>query len=188
MSQARFFQSTPSNAERGGSSGSVSEPAPGEDFEVTLFSDGACSGNPGPGGWAFLLRHDKSGKVLERAGAEPETTNNRMELQAVIEGLKALKRRTKVLIVTDSQYVKKGMCEWLPGWRSRGWRRKTSSGFEPLKNSDLWQELDGLLARHEVACKHVRGHSGHPENERCDELAVEAYRRLSSKHSSPDFI
>jgi ribonuclease HI len=146
--------------------------------EVLLFTDGACSGNPGPGGWAFILRHIASGKCLEKSGAETETTNNRMELRAVIEGLSALKRRTRVRIVTDSAYVKNGITEWIKGWKANQWRRKTSSGLKPVKNVDLWQALDQLIQKHDTELKKVKGHSGHPENERCDELAVAAYQNL----------
>lgn len=149
--------------------------------DVTLFSDGACSGNPGPGGWAFLLRHETTGKELERSGAEPHTTNNRMELQAVIEGLKALKRPTRVHIVTDSSYVKNGLESWMAGWKSRNWKRKTSNGLKPVKNVDLWQELDRLIEIHQASFEQVRGHQGHPENERCDVLAVAAYKELAAE-------
>ncbi len=140
---------------------------------VELYTDGACSGNPGPGGWAFILRHPASGKEIERSGAEPETTNNRMELMAVIRGLEALKRRSSVDVMTDSMYVLKGLTEWMPKWKAAGWRR----GRKPLKNVELWQRLDELLQRHDVRLKYVPGHSGHDENERCDELAVAAYQR-----------
>ncbi len=146
--------------------------------EVTLYSDGACSGNPGPGGWALILRHEPTGKELEKSGAEAMTTNNRMELQAVIEGLKALKRPTRVHVVTDSAYVKNGLETWLPGWKARNWKRKTSGGLKPVKNVELWQELDLLIQKHEATFEQVRGHAGHPENERCDELAVQAYKAL----------
>ncbi|REJ72746.1 MAG: ribonuclease HI [Planctomycetota bacterium] len=139
---------------------------------VTLFTDGACSGNPGPGGWAYILRHPASGKEKEQAGGAELTTNNQMELTAVIEGLKALTAPAKVTVVTDSTYVAKGCREWLPGWKRNGWRRKEGRRFKPLKNSELWQAIDELLARHEVRFSIVKGHSGHPENERCDELAV----------------
>lgn len=146
--------------------------------EVILYTDGACSGNPGPGGWAFILVHLPTGKQLERSGAEAETTNNRMELQAVIEGLKALKRSTAVRLVTDSSYVEQGLRDWMPRWKSHGWRRKVSDGYKPVKNLELWQELDGLQAGHDLEFERVRGHAGHPENERCDELAVQAYKDL----------
>ncbi len=145
--------------------------------EVVLFTDGACSGNPGPGGWAYILRHPKSGKEREACGADPQTTNNRMELTAVIRGLAALKRPTTVEVVTDSVYVGKGLSEWLPKWKAKGWRRREGQHFKPVKNEDLWRELDQLLSRHAVRFRHVRGHSGHPENERCDALAVAAYQK-----------
>jgi ribonuclease HI len=141
---------------------------------VLLFTDGACRGNPGPGGWAFILRHPASGKEKELAGGVAATTNNQMELQAVISGLRALSRRSKVEVVTDSAYVMKGAREWLPGWKRNGWRRREGKQLKPVKNVELWQELDELLTRHVVTWKHVRGHQGHPENERCDELAVAA--------------
>jgi ribonuclease HI len=146
--------------------------------EVLLFTDGACSGNPGPGGWAFILRHVPSGKETESSGSIGETTNNRMELQAIIEGLKKLKRRSAVRVVTDSSYVKNGITQWIHGWKARGWMRKTSSGLKPVKNVDLWKELDQLINYHSATFEHIRGHAGHPENERCDELAVAAYREL----------
>ncbi len=149
----------------------------GDKAEVQLFSDGACSGNPGPGGWAFILRHPKSGKELEGSGGERETTNNRMELTAVIRGLELLKRPTTVEVVTDSAYVGKGMSEWLPKWKANGWRRKEKGRLVEIKNEDLWRRLDELLQMHRVQFVHVRGHSGHPENERCDTLAVAAYQK-----------
>ena len=152
----------------------MSKPTP----EVQLFTDGACSGNPGPGGWAFVLRHPATGKELERSGGERETTNNRMEMTAVIRGLEALRRRTHVEVVTDSTYVGKGFSEWLPKWKANGWRRREGDQFKPIKNEDLWRELDALLAKHEVSFTHVRGHQGHPENERCDTLAVAAYQKF----------
>ena len=146
--------------------------------EVTLFTDGACSGNPGPGGWAYILHHNPSGKRIEAFGAEEATTNNRMEMSAVIEGLSRLKRPARVHVITDSSYVQKGITEWIPNWKARGWRRKTSSGLEPVKNLELWQLLEELTNKHEVTFELVRGHAGHPENERCDELAVQAYKDL----------
>lgn len=142
--------------------------------EVVLFTDGACKGNPGPGGWAYILRHPASGKEREVAGGNPQTTNNQMELQAVIEGLKALSRPTRVEVVTDSSYVAKGSAEWLPGWKRNGWRRKEGTQWKPVKNVEFWQELDELLGRHQVRFKLIKGHAGHVENERCDVLAVEA--------------
>ncbi|NMC20026.1 MAG: ribonuclease HI, partial [Thermogutta sp.] len=146
--------------------------------QVLLYSDGACSGNPGPGGWAFILRHPASGKEMVQSGAEPETTNNRMELTAVIRGLEALRRPSRVTVITDSQYVGKGFSEWLPGWRANGWMRKVKGKPVPVKNDDLWRRLAELLDQHDVRFQHVYGHTGHAENERCDQLAVEAYRKL----------
>jgi len=145
--------------------------------EVILFTDGACSGNPGPGGWAFILRHPASGKEMECHGAERETTNNRMEMTAVIRGLEALKRPTRVELLSDSQYVGKGLSDWMPKWKANGWRRREGKQLKPVKNEDLWRRLDELLARHQVKFTHVRGHAGHPENERCDTLAVAAYQK-----------
>lgn len=139
---------------------------------VQLFTDGACSGNPGPGGWAFVLRHPASGKELEGSGGLAETTNNQMELQAVISGLGVLKSRSRVEVVTDSSYVSKGAMEWLPGWKRNGWARKEKGKLKPLLNEELWRALDALLQRHEVGFQWIRGHAGHPENERCDALAV----------------
>ena len=145
--------------------------------EVRLFADGACSGNPGPGGWAFILKHPGSGKELEKSGGQRETTNNRMELTAVIRGLEALKRPTSVELITDSMYVGKGLTEWLPKWKSNGWRRREGKRLVEIKNEDLWRQLDELLGRHKIKFTHVRGHAGHPENERCDALAVAAYQK-----------
>ncbi len=147
------------------------------DPEVLLFTDGACSGNPGPGGWAFLLRHPRSAKELEDSGGEEETTNNRMELMAVIQGLAALKRAAHVEVLTDSVYVGKGISEWLPKWKANGWRRKDGRRWVPIKNEDLWRQLDELLAKHDITYTRVAGHSGHPENDRVDELAVQAYQK-----------
>ena len=144
--------------------------------EVILFTDGACSGNPGPGGWGFILRHPQSGKEIERSGGEANTTNNRMELLAVIEGLKTLTRPTSVELVSDSKYVLQGLEEWMPGWKKRGWKRKEGNQLKPVKNVELWQELDILTAKHQVRFTHVKGHAGHPENERCDQLARRGIR------------
>jgi len=141
---------------------------------VQLFTDGACLGNPGPGGWAYILRHPATGSEKECAGGCPDTTNNQMELQAVISGLEALKSAANVEVVTDSVYVAKGSSEWLPKWKANGWRRKQGKKMSPVKNLELWQKLDELLARHQVRFTTVRGHTGHPENERCDELASQA--------------
>jgi len=134
--------------------------------QVALFTDGACSGNPGPGGWGVLLRYGESEKEL--SGGEPATTNNRMEMLAVINGLEALKKPVQVRIYTDSQYVMKGMTEWLAGWKRRGWK---TADRQPVKNMDLWQRLETALAPHQVEWQWVRGHSGHVENERVDQLA-----------------
>ncbi len=144
--------------------------------QVELFTDGACSGNPGPGGWAFLLRHPKTGKSVERNGGEPATTNNRMELTAVIEGLGSLTRPSIVDLYSDSQYVLKGLDEWIAGWKKKGWRTASKA---PVKNVDLWQRLDELKAVHEIRFHWVKGHDGHPENERVDRLAVEARDRAA---------
>lgn len=136
---------------------------------VILHTDGACRGNPGPGGWAAILSW--AGRERELYGHERETTNNRMELLAVINGLEALTRPCRVRIVTDSQYVMKGVTEWMAGWKRRGWR---TADRKPVRNIDLWQRLDEALARHQVEWEWVRGHAGHPGNERADALANRA--------------
>lgn len=148
------------------------------EVEVILYTDGACSGNPGPGGWAFILEHCASGKTLEDSGADSQTTNNRMELQAVIQGLTRLTRPTRVHVVTDSSYVQQGATDWIYKWKARGWKRKTSSGTAPVKNQDLWEQLDRIRHEHQVSFERVRGHAGHAMNERCDKLAVAAYQQL----------
>ncbi len=145
--------------------------------EVQLFTDGACSGNPGPGGWAFILRHPASGKELESSGGQRETTNNRMEMMAVIRGLEALKRPARVEIISDSIYVGKGLSEWMPKWKLNGWRRREGDKLKPIKNEELWRQMDELLSKHQVRFTHVRGHQCHAENERCDALAVAAYQK-----------
>ena len=129
--------------------------------EVVLFTDGACSGNPGPGGWAYILRHPQSGRETSDAGAEPVSTNNRMELTAVVQGLQQLKRPTIVELVTDSVYVGTGLSEWMPKWKQQGWKRKEKGRFVPVKNEDLWRELDRLASSHTIRFTHVAGHSGH---------------------------
>ncbi|MCI0492998.1 MAG: ribonuclease HI [Planctomycetes bacterium] len=144
---------------------------------VHLFTDGACSGNPGPGGWAFILRHPASGKELECSGGERVSTNNQMELAAVIRGLEALKRRSQVELFTDSVYVGKGISEWLPKWKANDWRRKEGKKLVPIANETLWRKLDHLLAKHDVEYTRVAGHSGHEENDRVDQLAVAAYQK-----------
>ncbi|MGO3714454.1 ribonuclease HI [Alcaligenes aquatilis] len=143
---------------------------------VDIWTDGACKGNPGLGGWGALLRHGGREKAI--CGGEADTTNNRMELMAVIEALKTLKRPCQVRVHTDSQYVQKGMNEWLPGWKARGWR---TADKKPVKNADLWQELEQQAAKHELTWLWVRGHAGDPGNERADQLAnegVEIARQL----------
>jgi len=147
------------------------------DYDVILFSDGACSGNPGPGGWACILRHVHTGTEKRLSGGEARTTNNRMELMAVIEGLAALKTAPlRVQVVTDSEYVSRGMTEWLPAWLRNDWRRGRKAGSPPVKNVDLWQRLVALRDQHQVDFLHVLGHAGHPENEECDRMAVKAAR------------
>jgi ribonuclease HI len=143
---------------------------------VELYTDGACSGNPGPGGWGYILRHPSSGKEREGSGAELGTTNNRMELRAVIEGLGVLTTKSIVDLTSDSQYVLNGLREWLPQWKARGWK---TAAKKPVKNQDLWEQLDALLARHEVRFHWIRGHNEHPENERADRLAVAAREALT---------
>ncbi len=138
---------------------------------VQLFTDGACSGNPGPGGWGAILRW--KGTEKELFGGEPETTNNRMEMLAVIRGLNALKRSCVVQVYTDSQYVQKGISEWIHGWKARGWK---TADKKPVKNDDLWRALDEAARRHTVSWHWVKGHAGHPENERADELARQGCR------------
>ncbi len=142
---------------------------------VLLFTDGACSGNPGPGGWAFVLKHPASGSVREESGGEAETTNNRMEMTAAIRGLQTLTRPSRVELWSDSEYVLKGLREWLAGWKARGWK---TAAKKPVKNVDLWQELDELVQAHRLTFHWVRGHDGHPENERCDQLAVAAIEKF----------
>src|SRR5262245_31969946 len=141
--------------------------------EVELYTDGACSGNPGPGGWAFILRHPKTAKELEDSGGERETTNNRMELTAVVRGLEALKRPSHVTLMTDSVYVGKGLSEWMSKWKANGWRRREGTQWKEVKNEDLWRELDELIAHHQLTYIRVAGHSGHPENDRCDQRSEE---------------
>ncbi len=133
---------------------------------VEIYTDGACKGNPGPGGWGAVLRYGEKEKHL--FGGEKDTTNNRMELLAAIEGLSALKRSCDVILTTDSQYVRKGITEWIAGWRKNGWK---TAAKKPVKNADLWQRLDELSAKHNVDWRWVKGHSGHAENELADQLA-----------------
>ena len=140
---------------------------------IQIYTDGACKGNPGPGGWGVILRFNTQEKELK--GAEPHTTNNRMELMAAIQGLMALTRPCEVALYTDSQYLRQGMMGWLAQWKKSGWR---NSKKEPVKNMDLWQQLDTLAQRHKISWHWVKGHSGHPENERADVLANEAIEAL----------
>lgn len=143
---------------------------------VELFTDGACKGNPGIGGWGALLRFNGTEKEL--CGGERDTTNNRMELLAVIEGLQALKRPCAVAITTDSQYVKNGITQWIHNWKRNGWK---TAAKKPVKNSELWRALDVAVARHDVTWHWVKGHSGHAENERADELANRGIARLGAR-------
>lgn len=140
---------------------------------VEIYTDGACRGNPGPGGWGVVLRHKDRERTLY--GGEPHTTNNRMELMAAIAGLEALKRSSKVALTTDSQYVKRGITEWIAEWKRRGWK---TADRKPVKNIDLWQRLDAVVVKHEVRWHWVRGHTGHVHNERADALANQAIDEL----------
>ena len=141
--------------------------------EVEIFTDGACKGNPGPGGWGAVMRYKGVEKNLN--GAEALTTNNRMELTAALMALKSLKRPCKVALTTDSEYLRKGITEWIHGWKLKGWR---TAGKQPVKNADLWQALDEAVQRHEIEWHWVKGHSGHPENEMADQLANAAIDTL----------
>ena len=142
---------------------------------VSIWTDGACLGNPGPGGWGALLRWNATEREL--SGGESNTTNNRMELLAAIEALEALKRPCEVVLTTDSQYVRKGITEWMANWKRNGWK---TSARKPVKNADLWRRLDQAAGVHRVQWHWVKGHSGHPENERADQLASRAARELVS--------
>jgi len=145
-----------------------------EVVDIQIFTDGACRGNPGPGGWGVILRSGSHEKELY--GGEQSTTNNRMELRAAIEGLAALKRSRRVTVTTDSQYVRLGITQWIEGWKRNQWR---TSAKKPVKNQDLWQLLDELTSRHEVTWEWVKGHSGHPDNELADALANRGIDELS---------
>jgi ribonuclease HI len=145
-----------------------------EVVDIDIFTDGACRGNPGPGGWGVILRSGSHEKEL--FGGEQSTTNNRMELRAAIEGLAALKRPSRVTITTDSQYVRQGITQWIEGWKRNQWR---TSAKKPVKNQDLWQLLDELTCRHEGTWEWVKGHSGHPDNELADVLANRGIDELS---------
>ena len=143
---------------------------------VEIFTDGACRGNPGPGGWAAFLRYGEHEKLVK--GAEMETTNNRMELMAAIQGLKALNRPSQVSLTTDSQYVRQGITQWINGWKKNGWR---TSQKQPVKNQDLWQLLDESLGQHQVEWHWVKGHSGHEENELVDQAANDAIDEMMAQ-------
>ena len=153
-------------------------------MNVELFTDGACIGNPGPGGWAFILRHVPSKRYKEGSGGELRTTNNRMEIMAVIKGLQNLKGPTSVSLHSDSQYVVNAINEWMAKWKSFGWRNKRNAR-DCVKNADLWKELDTLLQVHDVEANWVRGHAGHPQNERCDMIAMEEAKKYAAD-ATPD--
>jgi ribonuclease HI len=142
---------------------------------VEIFTDGACSGNPGKGGYGAILKYDN--KTMEISGCEVETTNNRMEMMAAIEALKQLKKSCRIKIVTDSDYLIKGMTQWIKGWIKKGW---INSQKKPVKNRDLWENLLELSHRHQIEWEWVKGHQGHPENERCDQLARDAIKGCAS--------
>jgi ribonuclease HI len=148
---------------------------------VVIYTDGACSGNPGPGGWGAILIYGKHRK--EMSGGEAETTNNRMELMAAISALGALKRPSEVKLWTDSNYVKQGITEWIHGWKKNGWR---TADKKPVKNLELWQALDEARTRHKISWHWVKGHAGHPENERADELAREGMAPFKPKSGKDD--
>jgi len=139
--------------------------------KISIFTDGACSGNPGPGGYGIILRYNDHEKEI--SGGEPHTTNNRMELIAVIVALRSVKEPCEVILTTDSEYVKKGITEWISSWKERGWK---NANKKPIANRDLWEELDEAQEKHRIHWKWVKGHSDHPENERCDELARRAIK------------
>lgn len=146
---------------------------------VEIFTDGACKGNPGPGGWGALMRYKGAEKAL--SGYEPHTTNNRMELMAAIESLKALTRSCTVAVTTDSEYLRKGITEWMFKWKKNGWK---TAAKEPVKNADLWQLLDAEAQRHQIEWHWVKGHAGHPENEMADQLANAAIAAATSRGAS----
>ena len=140
---------------------------------VEIYTDGACSGNPGPGGWGVVLRYQ--GRERELSGGDPATTNNRMEMIAAIQALETLKRPVRARLYTDSSYLKDGITKWIHGWKARGWK---TAGKKPVRNQDLWQALEAAMARHQVEWRWVKGHAGHPDNERADALARQAIKDL----------
>ena len=146
--------------------------------KIVIHTDGACEGNPGPGGWASILRHGTHAKEL--CGSEPATTNNRMELTAAIEALRALKEPCEVELFTDSEYLRDGITSWVAAWKTRNWR---TTDRKPVKNYDLWRELDEICARHKVQWRWLKGHAGHPDNERCDELARGEISKLRKQYT-----
>ncbi|MES2626987.1 MAG: ribonuclease HI [Pseudomonadota bacterium] len=146
--------------------------------EIKIYTDGACRGNPGPGGWGAVLEYGNESKLLH--GGEILTTNNRMELTAAIKALSALKRPCKVVLVSDSKYVLQGITEWLPNWKQKGWR---TAAKKPVMNSDLWQQLDELASKHEISWQWVKGHSGHVQNELADQLANKGIDELANSTS-----
>jgi ribonuclease HI len=153
--------------------------------ELFAYTDGACSGNPGPGGWGVLLQAKEGDRVVrerELKGGEPDTTNNRMELLAAITALESLTRPSAITVVTDSAYVKNGVTQWIHGWKRNGWR---TADKKPVKNTELWQRLDAAQARHQVRWEWIKGHAGHPENERADELARVGMKPFKPKTSTP---
>jgi ribonuclease HI len=158
----------------------MSGDSPAVPHRVEIFTDGACSGNPGPGGWGAVLRF--KGKERELKGGEALTTNNRMEMMAVIEALGALTRPCEIDLYTDSQYVMKGMTEWLRGWKAKGWK---TADKKPVKNDDLWKILDSACARHKVSWHWVKGHAGHAENERADQLARDGIAMIRGEGQAP---
>jgi ribonuclease HI len=153
----------------------MSEIPAAEQKKIEIYTDGACSGNPGPGGWGAVLRFQ--GKEKEISGGSQSTTNNQMELQAAIEALKALKESCVVDLYTDSQYLRQGITQWIHNWKKNGWK---TADKKPVKNQELWVELDGLVKKHSIHWHWLKGHAGHPENERCDELARNEIDRLKS--------
>jgi len=154
--------------------------APADEVDVYVYTDGACSGNPGPGGWGALLKHPQTRSIKTLSGGHPNTTNNRMELTAAIEGLKSLKpgERWRVHLSSDSEYLILGLTQWIQGWMANDWRRGKKAGSPTVKNADLWKTLYDLTQRFDMSYEHVAAHTGHPENEECDRLATEEIKAL----------